>query len=351
MAKFSEGSLPVAEPRQRSVSPTADIRERPVLAGKVVGDEDHHVNVEFSAREPFLLELFCGTAGVSAQFKKAGGKAMGIDHHLNRSRLKAAAVKLDLTQSWVQNMVVQEIASGRIDGVFLAPPCGTSSRARCIPIKKKLKKKGAPEPRPLRSSFHPDGLPNLRGVNKARVAAANTLYAFCVEVMEACERHNVLFIVENPSSSLMWETSFFSAVIHKYFFSVIDACEYGSEHKKSTGFLSNFFPGRLQTKCSGKHIHKPWTVKRSELGKWEFDTAKAAEYTLQLCLAIASSFIDVFRCDPNFVFEDSIEQHASKVGSQLQPRRTRGPLLVAEFKHKVSVECLAADIPPGEYPK
>ena len=346
MAKFSEGSLLVAEPRQRSVSPTADIRERPVLVGKVVGDEDHHGNVEFSAREPFLLELFCGTAGVSAQFKKAGGKAMGIDHHLNRSRLKAAAVKLDLTQRWVQKMVLQEIASGRIDGVFLAPPCGTSSRARCIPIKKKLKKKGAPEPRPLRSSFHPDGLPNLRGVNKAGVAAANTLYAFCVEVMEACERHNVLFIVENPSNSLMWETSFFSAVIHKYFFSDIDACEYGSEHKKSTGFLSNFFPGRLQTKCSGKHIHKPWTVKRSELGKWEFDTAKAAEYTLQLCLAIASSFIDVFRCDPNFVFEDSIEQHASKVGSQLQPRRTRGPLLVAEFKHKVSVECLAADIPP-----
>ena len=295
MAKFSEGSLLVAEPRQRSVSPTADIRERPVLVGKVVGDEDHHVNVEFSAREPFLLELFCGTAGVSAQFKKAGGKAMGIDHHLNRSRLKAAAVKLDLTQRWVQNMVLQEIASGRIDGVFLAPPCGTSSRARCIPIKKKLKKKGAPEPRPLRSSFHPDGLPNLRGVNKARVAAANTLYAFCVEVMEACERHNVLFIVENPSNSLMWETSFFSAVIHKYFFSDIDACEYGSEHKKSTGFLSNFFPGRLQTKCSGKHIHKPWTVKRSELGKWEFDTAKAAEYTLQLCLAIA---LFIRRCFP-----------------------------------------------------
>lgn len=43
---------------------------------------------------PFLLELFCGTAGVCAQFKTRGGRA--LDHHLKRTRLKAAAVKLEL---------------------------------------------------------------------------------------------------------------------------------------------------------------------------------------------------------------------------------------------------------------
>lgn len=48
-------------------------------------------------------------------------------------------------------------------------------------------------------------------------------------------------------------------------------------------------------RSSGRHVHKPWTVNRSSLGKWEFDTAKAAEYTLQLCQAIASSFMDVFK--------------------------------------------------------
>lgn len=310
------------------------------------GGEDRPSKTEFNAREPVLLELFCGTAGVSAQFKRGGGRALGIDHQLNRRRLKAAAVKLDLVQPWVQQMIVQEISSGRVDGVHLAPPCGTSSRARCIPIKKKLKKQGVPSPRPLRSSRWPDGIPNLHGVNKDRVEAANKLYAFCVEVMETCERHNVLFTVENPSNSLMWETSFFAAVRHKYFFSDIDACEYGSEHKKATGFLSNFFPVRLQTKCSGKHVHKPWTINRSSLGKWEFDTAKAAEYTLQLCQAISASFLDVFKSDIRFQFEDSIEQYAPKVVSQLQPRRTRGPLLVAEFKHKVSIECEATDEPP-----
>ena len=121
-----------------------------------------------------------------------------------------------------------------------------------------------------------------------------------------------------------------------HFFGDVDACEYGSEHKKSTGFLSNFFPRRLQLKCSGSHVHNPWTIKRSELGKWEFDTAKAAEYTIQMSQAIAMSFMDLFQCDSRFRFEDSVVNYAPKIASQLQPRRTRGPLLVAEFKHKVT---------------
>ena len=90
-------------------------------------------------------------------------------------------------------------------------------------------------------------------------------------------------------------------------------------------------------KCSGSHVHKPWTIKRSELGKWEFDTVKAAEYTIQMSQAIAMSFMDVFQCDSRFRVEVN---YAPKVASQLQPRRTRGPLLVAEFKHKVTIECV-----------
>ena len=156
---------------------------------------------------------------------------------------------------------------------------------------------------------------------------------------------------EPPTHSLiMWETSFFRHLVDSHFFSDVDACEYGSEHKKSTGFLSNFFPARLQSKCSGSHVHKPWSIQRSELGKWEFDTAKAAEYTIQMSQAIAMSFMDVFRGDPGFQFEDSVANYAPKVASQLQPRRTRGPLLVAEFKHKVTVECLASDQPPKVIP-
>ena len=60
-------------------------------------------------RAPFLIELFCGTAGVCAKFRTLGGRALGIDHHLKRTKLKSAAVKLDLTQQWVQDLISREI--------------------------------------------------------------------------------------------------------------------------------------------------------------------------------------------------------------------------------------------------
>lgn len=112
VAKFSEGSLPMKGSFHGSSSSSADIQERPAMVSRQPGDGDRPMNSEFSAREPVLLELCCGTAGVSAQLKKAGGRALGIDHNLNRRRLKAAAVKLDLAQPWVQRMILQEITSG-----------------------------------------------------------------------------------------------------------------------------------------------------------------------------------------------------------------------------------------------
>ena len=228
MAKFSEEHLPNADCLQSANSSVVDSRERPALVGHdqgggkrkldgLQGEPATDPTSEFSAREPFLLELFCGTAGVSAQFQRAGGKALGIDHHLNRNRLKSAAVKLDLTEPWVQTMILDEVASGRVDGVHLGPPCGTSSKARNIPIKKKLKRQGVPSPRPLRSSRWPDGLPNLKGVNKERVASANELYSFCRRVIEACERYNVLCSGE-PHKFVHVGNLFFQASCGQSFF-------------------------------------------------------------------------------------------------------------------------------------
>ena len=201
---------------------------------------------EFKGGIPTLIELFCGTAGVSAQFKIAGGKSMGIDHHVKRHKLKAAAVQMDLKQPWVQEMLFNEVASGRVDAIHMAPPCGTSSAARNIPIKRKLRQKGAPQPRPLRSHKFPDGLPNLKGLNHAKVQSANQLYDFCARLCKACEEHGVLFVVENTENSMMWSTSFFKT--------------------------------------------------------------------------------------------DDLVDHAAKLSTYMQPRRTRGPLL-SEFKAKVQISC------------
>ena len=86
-APFSEGSCPKGPPRVEGLC--------------------HGKTGERSP--PFLLELFCGSAGVCAQFRTKGGRALGVDHHLKRSKLKAAAVQLDLTQPWVQDLIEREI--------------------------------------------------------------------------------------------------------------------------------------------------------------------------------------------------------------------------------------------------
>ena len=176
-----------------AIFPTEEVIQEMPVSNDPVAEEQPYLSLhQPNVAEPFLGESpspaqlvegsaaassgVCGTAGVCAQFKKRGGRALGIDHHLKRTRLKAAAVKLDLTQPWVQNLIEREVELGRVHAIHLGPPCGTASRARNIPVKRKLRSKGAPNPKPLRSSKFPLGFPWLKGVNKAKVAAANCLY-------------------------------------------------------------------------------------------------------------------------------------------------------------------------------
>eukprot|EP00435_Cladocopium_sp_Y103_P066847 s272_g29.t1 len=243
---------------------------------------------------PFLLELFCGTAGVCAQFRLLGGKAIGVDHHLKRSKLKAAAVKL-------------------------GPPCGTASKARNIPVKRKLRRNGAPNPKPLRSARYALGFPWLKGINRDRVQAANCLYECAAKIIELCNAHSIPFTLENPENSLLWITPYFRPLMQKYIFHVVDACEFGSDHKKSTAFLANFEAPRLRLRCSGKHTHKPWTIQKSESGEWQFDTAKEAEYPVKLAKAVAASFIDHLLGSERFQLQDELQDHAVKISAHSQP--------------------------------
>ena len=299
---------------------------------------------------PFLIELFCGTAGVCAQFRTLGGRALGIDHHLKRSKLKAAAVKLDLTQRWVQDLIQREIKLKRVAAVHLGPPCGTASRARNIPIKRKLRAKGAPNPQPLRSSEHPLGFPWLKGLNKVKVQAANALYEFSSRIAWLCDEYDVLFTIENPLNSLMWETPYFRPLVDKFQLHVVDACEYGSQHKKATAFLANFKASRLLQRCRGDHEHAAWKVKKLDNGDWSFDTAKEAEYPLKLARELAAAFIDEWQSRGGVQLQESLDDHAVKISAEAQPRRTRGPLFLSEFKTKVCVSCQQGEEPPSIIP-
>ena len=160
-------------------------------------------------RPLFLLDLFCGTAGVAAAFRSLGGDALGMDHLVAKRRVKGPVAKVDLAQRASQDNILKWIVHGKVDGVMLAPPCGTSSRAREIPLPKRFRLRGGMQPAPMRSDRWPNGLPNLRGVAKLKVKAANKLYAFTRRVIEACITAGIPFMCENPRRSLMWNTDAF----------------------------------------------------------------------------------------------------------------------------------------------
>ena len=66
--------------------------------------------------------------------------------------------------------------------IFVAPPCGTASRARSRPIKASLLR-GRKQPVPLRSDDKPDGLDNLGGLDKLKTELANQLYSAVTQLV------------------------------------------------------------------------------------------------------------------------------------------------------------------------
>ena len=181
----------------------------------------------------FLLDLFCGTAGVAAAFRTLGGESLGIDHVVDKRRVKGPVTKIDLSKTEGQSTVLQWVESGKVDAVMLAPPCGTASRAREIPVPQRHRLRKGMQPAPLRSEAEPMGISNLRGVARLKVLAANKLYAFARKVIDLCNSKGIPFVCENPRRSLMWLTDPFLMLPSNCRFQHIHSCMYGGKRKFS----------------------------------------------------------------------------------------------------------------------
>ena len=144
---------------------------------------------------PVVIEMFCGTARVTACLKAIGLRdSFGVDH------IKSKAVS---------TMKIADLTTKHGQDVFLgwleSPPCGTCSLARCIKLRDE-KGRPIPGPVPLRSEKFPEGLPNLSPRNRLRVSLANKLYEFVGRVIRIAHKKCLIIAVENPRSSLFWAT-------------------------------------------------------------------------------------------------------------------------------------------------
>ena len=356
----SRPSEPVAK-RERLVTgcPVAEVHS--VVSG--VGDKEstqsppkeHEIFAEAglkdaevqSGKQLFLLDLFCGTAGVTAAFRACGGDALGIDHIIDKRRVKGPVSKVDLTKKDGQETIMGWISAGRVDAVMLAPPCGTASRAREIPIPKRHRLRKGMQPAPLRSEQFPMGLPNLRGVAKLKVQAANRLYSFARRVIDLCVAMNIPVICENPRRSLMWNTDYFNDLPSVCRFQHVHSCMYGGKRKKRTSFLLNFHAQNLLLECDDKHQHLPWgLVQDNAFSEIKFSTSLETEYPSGLCKQLASAFVDRLLQQGKDIAQTPLQmEQAQRMGSGLQPRGGRAPLLLSDFKFKIDVTSEDVDIP------
>ena len=88
-----------------------------------------------------------------------GFEVIAVDKIVAKSP-KVMVTKLDLTQRATQQLVLEWIRLPQVKAVFVAPPCGTASKARTIQLE------GQDDlPQPLRTPEFPVGVDGLTGWN------------------------------------------------------------------------------------------------------------------------------------------------------------------------------------------
>ena len=95
-----------------------------------VEDEDEFMK----GSDLYAVELFCGTAGLTAVMRTVMPSSFGVDHQVTKPRSKV--IKMDLSDANAQKLILQWVCDPRCAWVHMGVPCGTASRARDIKMSK-----------------------------------------------------------------------------------------------------------------------------------------------------------------------------------------------------------------------
>ena len=250
--------------------------------------------IEFhkSSSEMLFLEIFSGSGNLSTAVKEFGLPVYAVDNKVRRHG-QVATHALDLTKPSDASVLLDLACHANIASAHLAPPCGTSSRAREKPLPSHLSHVRA---EPLRSDDRPLGLEGLSGLDAVRVGAANKLYALTIVVFLILHVRGATISVENPSNSHFWAAVLALLSQHQWLQNlwlamednVFQACMYGSDRDKWTTIKAT--SGRytdIRKTCDGNHKHRSWVPQKVDQGV-HFPTAQETEYPKKLCETMAS---------------------------------------------------------------
>ena len=200
-----------------------DAKQKIKFAGKLLNDI-------------LIVEVCAGSARLTRIAREAGFHGLAIDHSSSRScGIDICIFELeDQTQVDELCKFLGEEADN-IAAVWIAPSCGTASRARERKVPQ-LRRFGIAEPIPLRSKTQPDQIDGLEGTNKLKVEKANMLYDAVEQIAQTTCRAQIFTAIENPGNSHYWVTTPMQNLVQEFgdkFVSFHNCC-HGGECDKLT---------------------------------------------------------------------------------------------------------------------
>ena len=144
----------------------------------------------------------------------------------------------------------------------------------------------------------------------------------------------------------MWRTDPFLDLPPQCIFQYIHSCMYGGKRRKSTAFL-NFSAPNLMRECDNSHNHLPWGLVQTESSsELKFSTSLETEYPAGLCKQLALAFHDTLQKSHKWLVQPTLHMdQAQRVGSGLQPRGARAPILLSDYKFKIDITSQDVPVP------
>jgi hypothetical protein len=207
------------------------------------------------------LEIFAGTAGITAAFRSLGYSVLD-------------PVDILYGVDVMSGLVDELIRDFLLVWIWASPPCSSFTALRNF-------EKGGP----LRPRGMPEGPPDCPAT-----ILGNNLWNRCLRVCELALRRGTYIVIEHPACSRAWQLRTTMSFIGKFklFYLSCDQCMYQQPtvarfNRKPTRLLTSAFwlrPGCL--KCNGSHLHGPPLRGRA--------AAAAAAYPPLFCQAMAHAF-------------------------------------------------------------
>ena len=210
-----------------------------------------------------------------------GFKGIAVDHSSERS-CGVDICEFELVYPEQLESLLQYIRkyAAFIVAIWIAPSCGTASRARERPLPG-----GRKGPVPLRSLDRPDHIDCLSGVDKIKVEKANQLYDAVQQIAECGISLDICVATENPGNSHYWRTTPMMELRRMFGNDFVEfhSCAHGGTRDKLTAiWQSKAWFSALSLKCDGQHRHESWKPKQMD-GKTVFPTSQEAAYPMLLC--------------------------------------------------------------------